>query len=78
MHPNRAFDWGDRETALRFAADRAFAHVFTSSGEGMFVVHVPILVTDDGRVLFHISRRNTLNTDAEGRLTTSCRANKGS
>lgn len=60
MHPNRAFDWGDRDTALRFAADRAFAHVFTSSGEGMFVVHVPILVADDGRVLFHVSRRNRI------------------
>ena len=59
MHPNRAFDWGDRETALRFAADRAFAHVFTSSGEGMFVVHVPILVVG-GRVLFHVSRRNRI------------------
>ena len=60
MHPNRAFDWGDREAALRFAADRAFAHIFTSSDERMFVVHVPILVTDDGRVLFHVSRRNRI------------------
>jgi transcriptional regulator len=58
MHPNRAFDWGDREAALCFAADHAFAHIFTSSDERMFVVHVPILVTDDGRVLFHVSRRN--------------------
>ena len=62
MHPNRAFDWGDREAALRFAADRAFAHIFTSSDERMFVVHVPILVTDDGRVLFHVSRRNRIAT----------------
>jgi transcriptional regulator len=60
MHPNRAFDWEDRETALRFAADRAFAHVFTASDEGMFVVHVPIFVTDDRRVLFHVSRRNRI------------------
>ena len=60
MHPNRTFDWGDREAALRFAADRAFAHIFTSSDERMFVVHVPILVTDDGRVLFHVSRRNRI------------------
>ena len=60
MHPNRAFDWKDSETALRFAADRAFAHVFTTSDESMFVVHVPILVTDDGRLLFHISRRNRI------------------
>jgi transcriptional regulator len=60
MHPNRAFAWEDREEALSFAADRAFAHVFSSSGDGLFVVHVPILITDDGRVLFHISRRNRI------------------
>jgi transcriptional regulator len=60
MHPNRAFAWKHREEALKFAADRAFAHVFTSSDDGLFVVHVPILVTDDGRVLFHVSRRNRI------------------
>lgn len=60
MHPNRAFAWEHREEALKFAADRAFAHVFTSSDDGLFVVHVPILVTDDGRVLFHVSRRNRI------------------
>ena len=60
MHPSRAFAWEDRETALSFAADRAFAHIFTSSERGLFVVHVPILVTDDGRVLFHVSRRNRI------------------
>ena len=52
MHPNRAFAWEDRDAALRFAADRAFVHVFTACEDGMFVVHVPILVTDDGRVYF--------------------------
>jgi transcriptional regulator len=60
MHPNRAFAWEDRDAALRFAADRTFVHVFTASEEGMFVVHVPILVTDDGQVLFHVSRRNRI------------------
>ena len=60
MHPNRAFAWEDRDAALRFAADRAFAHVFTALEKGMFVVHVPILVTEDGQVLFHVSRRNRI------------------
>jgi len=59
MHPNRAFDWDDREGALRFAAHRAFAHLFTASGDDLFVVHVPIVV-DDGRVRFHVARRNRI------------------
>jgi len=60
MHPNRAFAWEDRDAVLRFAADRAFVHVFTVCEEGMFVVHVPILVTEEGQVLFHVSRRNRI------------------
>ena len=60
MHPSRAFAWEDREAALRFAADRAFAHVFTASEASLFVVHVPILVTAEGRVLFHVARRNRI------------------
>ena len=60
MHPNRAFAWENPKAALRFAADRAFVHVFTACEEGMFVVHVPILVTEEGQVLFHVSRRNRI------------------
>ena len=60
MHPTRAFAWEDRDAVLRFAADRAFVHVFTVCEEGMFVVHVPILVTEEGQVLFHVSRRNRI------------------
>ena len=59
MHPNRAFAWEDREGALRFASNRAFAHVFTAAGDHLFVVHVPILVRDD-RILFHVARRNRI------------------
>lgn len=59
MHPNRAFDWEDRDGALRFAADRTFAHLFTASGDDLFVVHVPIAVID-GRVRFHVARRNRI------------------
>ena len=60
MHPNRAFSWGDREAALRFAGEHAFAHVFTYEAEELFVAHVPILVTDSGKVLFHVARRNRI------------------
>jgi len=60
MHPNRAFAWEDREAALRFVADRAFAHIFTASNAGLFVSHAPVLVTDDGRIQFHVSKRNRI------------------
>jgi len=58
MHPNRAFGWDDRQAMLAFAGTRAFAHIFTAGMDGLFVAHAPILVTEQGRVQFHIARRN--------------------
>jgi transcriptional regulator len=60
MHPNRVFSWGDREAALRFAGDHAFAHIFTANEGHLHVVHVPILVTRGGKVLFHVARTNRI------------------
>ena len=45
---------------LGFVAERAFAHIFTAAGEALFVVHAPVLVTDGGTLLFHVSRRNRI------------------
>jgi len=66
MHPNRAFDWQDKSEMLRFAAERSFAHIFTASDEGLFVVHVPILLTEQGRVWFHVARRNRIADHLSG------------
>jgi len=60
MHPNKAFAWEDRDAALRFVSEHAFAHIFAASEQGLFVVHAPVLVTADDRVLFHVSRRNRI------------------
>ncbi|HET6941492.1 MAG TPA: FMN-binding negative transcriptional regulator [Sphingomicrobium sp.] len=60
MHPNRAFAWEDREALLSFIAERSFAHIFTSSEKGLFVVHAPVLVTAEGRIRFHVARRNRI------------------
>jgi transcriptional regulator len=60
MHPNKAFAWEDRVAALDFVGTRAFAHIFTGSDAGLFVVHAPVLVTSSGRVQFHVSRRNRI------------------
>jgi len=60
MHPNKVFDWTDRVEMLRFAAGRSFAHIFSASDAGLFVVHAPILATDEGRIRFHVARRNRI------------------
>ena len=60
MHPNKGFAWEDREAALCFVAARAFAHIFTASDDGLFVVHAPVLVTENGLVQFHVSKRNRI------------------
>ena len=65
MHPNRAFDWTDVGEMLRFANETAFAHIFTASEVGLFVVHAPVLV-NEGRVWFHVSKRNRIAEHVAG------------
>jgi transcriptional regulator len=60
VHPNRAFQWQDREEMLAFVSERGFAHIFTSADEGLFVVHAPVLLTERGTLLFHVARRNRI------------------
>src|SRR5690242_8906071 len=59
MHPNRAFEWIDTVEMLHFVAQESFAHIFTASSGQLFVVHAPVVVVD-GRVRFHVSRRNRI------------------
>ena len=67
MHPNKLFDWTDRAEMLRFADERSFAHIFTASEAGLFVVHAPVMVTDAGKVWFHVARRNRIAGRVDGR-----------
>ena len=67
MHPNRAFGWDDRQGMLDFVAERGFAHVFAAGMDGLFVAHVPVVITGEGRVQFHISRRNRAAGQFAGR-----------
>ena len=60
MHPNKVFDWTDRTEILHFVADRVFAHIFTAATDALFVVHAPLLVTDGGKIWFHVARRNRI------------------
>jgi transcriptional regulator len=59
VHPNRSFEWTDRDEMLDFVSEQAFAHIFTASDAGQFVVHAPLIMRG-GKVLFHVSRRNRI------------------
>ena len=65
MHPNKAFQWVDTQAMLRFVAEHSFAHVFSASDAGLFAVHVPVVVKD-GRVWFHVARRNRIADHLDG------------
>lgn len=65
MHPDRAFAWHDRGTALAFVADFAFAHVFVTTPDGPRVAHVPVLVVGEA-LRFHLSNGNALTRDLDG------------
>jgi len=78
MHPNKAFDWTDRKEMLRFADERSFAHIFTATQAGLFVVHAPVLVTEQGKLWFHVARRNRIAAHIEGsRLLISIAGREG-
>lgn len=66
MHPNPAFEWSDRTGMLDFVSKQSFAHIFTATGAGQFVVHAPVIVRE-GNVLFHVSRRNRIADKIDGR-----------
>ena len=66
MHPNAAFDWTDEGAMLRFVGEQSFAHIFSASESGLFVAHAPLLVTESGRVRFHVSRRNRIADQIDG------------
>jgi len=63
MHPNRTFAWEDREELLAFIGDVAFATICV---DGPMVVHTPVVVTEDGRLRFHVARGNRAARALEG------------
>ena len=65
MHPNPAFHWTDQAEMLDFVAHRAFAHIFTASQAGLFVVHAPVAVHEH-RIWFHVAKRNRIAGQFEG------------
>ena len=58
MHPSRAFEWRDEAEMLEFVGARGFAHIFVAGADGPRVAHAPLLVVDNSRIQFHVSKRN--------------------
>lgn len=51
---------------LQFVAEESFAHIFTASDAGQFVVHAPVIVRGEN-LLFHVARRNRIADQLDGR-----------
>ncbi|MGE0180286.1 MAG: FMN-binding negative transcriptional regulator [Sphingomonas sp.] len=70
MHPNRTFEWQDRDAMLAFVADIAFCTICV---DGPFVAHVPVVVDPPDRLRFHVARGNrAARALAGGRAIVSC------
>jgi len=78
MHPNAQFAWQGEAEMLRFVDERAFAHIFLACTAGLFVVHAPVMVTGEGRLRFHLARRNRIADHVDGaRLLASVAGREG-
>jgi transcriptional regulator len=66
MHPNPAFKTGSDAAALAFVAATGFAHIFGMTPDGPRVAHAPLLVTEAGRLRFHLANGNALTPHLDG------------
>ena len=66
MHPHPAFAATDAAAMRAFVAARAFAHVFAGTEAGPMVAHVPLIVTEQGALRFHLARANRLFAHLDG------------
>ncbi|NOE33861.1 FMN-binding negative transcriptional regulator [Ruegeria sp. HKCCD7318] len=61
MHPNPAFCAEERARHIEFARDRGFGVLVLSTDGAPLLSHVPILLSDDGRVAeLHLVRSNPI------------------
>lgn len=66
MHPSPAFAWTDEAEMLAFIADIAWARVFAATPAGLRVAHVPVAVTADGALRFHLAKANAMTPHLAG------------
>ena len=71
MHPNPAFRHGARAAVGRTLLETlieevGFGMVFAQTPDGPRVAHVPLLLTKDGAIQFHLARGNALTRHLDG------------
>lgn len=66
MHNNRHFQWHDRAEILAFVQSVSFSHLFVQGAEGPLVAHVPVVVTPEGHLRFHLARSNPVTKAIDG------------
>jgi transcriptional regulator len=66
VHANRKFWWDDKSEILEFIQHTAFAHLFVQGPDGPLVAHVPVVVTREGNLRFHLAKSNPVTRAIEG------------
>ncbi|MEP3420538.1 MAG: FMN-binding negative transcriptional regulator [Erythrobacter sp.] len=66
MHPNPAFRSEDRAMFKSMIADIGFGMVFLTTPDGPRVAHVPILLSGENEIRFHLARSNALTPHVNG------------
>jgi transcriptional regulator len=66
MHPSPAFAWTDEAEMLAFVVANAWARVFTATPAGLRVAHVPVVVTAQGALRFHLAKANAMTPHLGG------------
>ena len=69
MHPDPRLQWTDRDAMRAFVRQQSFGAVFLATPDGPRVAHIPLLLLDDDRIGFHVSRRNALADHLDGART---------
>ncbi len=66
MHPNFAFRTEDRVAVEALLVEAGFGMVFCPTPDGPRVAHVPLLLTEEGTLRFHLALGNALTRHLAG------------
>jgi transcriptional regulator len=66
MHPDRRFHWADEREMFAFVDQVGFAHLFVQGPDGPIVAHTPLIVTEAGKLRFHLARANRMTAHLDG------------
>lgn len=65
MHPNPAFRMDD-DDARAFVRGEGFGVLFAGTPDGPCAAQVPVVMTDDGTLRFHVARANSMTPHLDG------------